>query len=215
MKHHEYRESLEDVLNDYMASTEHPSKEGLVEWIRRYPHYTKELAEFTTNWLVLETAGVSTEGADIDEEALIARGMEVVHGILNKNPPREQEAKGKPIVNLMEEAGDQGLTQTGFATALGLGSQTLSKLNRGLIRATSIPAELISLIAELIERSPSTVSDFFEGGPRLPMGAEYRATRRPMVGDQQDFFDAVRGDTTIDDEDKAFWLDIEEGTEGK
>lgn len=215
MKHHEYRESLEDVLNDYMASTEHPSKEGLVEWIRRYPHYTKELAEFTTNWLVLETAEVSLEGADIEEKALIARGMEVVHGILNKNPPTEQETQEKPIVNLIEEAGARGLTRTDFASALRLGSQTLTKLNRGLVRVTSIPAELISRIAGVIERSPSTVAAFFQGDPRLPMGAEYRATRRPTVGDQQDFFDAVRGDTTIDDEDKAFWLDIEAGTEGK
>lgn len=215
MKQDDYQQSLEDVLDDYMASTEHPSREGLIEWIRRYPHYAKELAEFTTSWLVLETADVSTEDADIDEEALIARGMEVVHGLLNKNPPTDQEAEEKPITNLVEEAGAQGLTRVGFATALGLGSQVLSKLNRGMIRATSIPAELINRIAEVIHRRPSTVAAFLLRGPRLATGAEYRATRRPTVADQQDFFEAVRDDTTIGDGDKAFWLDIEANTERK
>jgi transcriptional regulator with XRE-family HTH domain len=212
MHQHEQKGNLEETLNDYISSSDGPNRESLREWVQRYPHYAKELVEFTTSWFVLEGAAKSDKDSD-EDDTLITRGMEVVHGILNKHPPTEQAPEEGPIVNLIQEGDRRGLTLAAFATQVGLSSQTLARLNRGLIRTASIPTELINRIAEALQRSPSNVSDFFKQGPRLAVGANYRAAKRPIVGTQQDFFDVVRNDTTMREEHKAFWVDIEANTE--
>lgn len=53
-KMHDEQETLEDVLDAYVASITVPSQQALKEWIRRYPHYRRELLEFTVSWTKME-----------------------------------------------------------------------------------------------------------------------------------------------------------------
>lgn len=46
--------TLDDVLNEYMASEEKPSHAALVRWIALYPRFEKELTDFTVAWSLQE-----------------------------------------------------------------------------------------------------------------------------------------------------------------
>jgi hypothetical protein len=76
---------LDDVLNEYVSAFPEypPTHSQMMEWIREYPQYGNDIAEFTVAWYQMEAALKRTEPLDPAFEAkLIESGMEVVRKIL-------------------------------------------------------------------------------------------------------------------------------------
>jgi hypothetical protein len=76
---------LDDVLNEYVSAFPESPPTGLqmMEWVRKYPQYGNDIAEFTVAWCQMEAASKRTEPLDpAFEEKLIESGMEVVRKIL-------------------------------------------------------------------------------------------------------------------------------------
>jgi hypothetical protein len=76
---------LDDVLNEYVSAFPEFPPTGLqmMEWIREYPQYGNDIAEFTVAWYQMGAALKRTEPLDpAFEEKLIESGMEIVRKIL-------------------------------------------------------------------------------------------------------------------------------------
>lgn len=212
MNEHARRETVDDVLNAYVASSAEPSYKALTEWIRRYPHFERELTEFTVGWSLNETLPPVEEPEEVDEDTLVLRGMSVVQGILNKEEWTSAD-KQTPFAGLLKEGKARGLSIHKLAEATRLSAVLVRKLDRRLIVFASIPTKAIAVLARAVVRGKEEVADYLRGQPVLPYGASYKAEEVPKLSEAEDFFEAVRTDETLREEWRRDWLSLESSEE--
>jgi hypothetical protein len=212
MNEHAGRESVDDVLNAYVASSAGPSYEALTEWIRSYPHFERELTEFTVGWSLNETLPQAEQPEEVDEDTLVLRGMSVVQGILNKEEWTAVDRR-RPFAGLLKEGKACGLSIHKLAEATRLSAVLVRKLDRRLIVFASIPTKAIAVLAQAVARGKEEVADYLRGQPMLPHGASYKAEEAPKLSEPEDFFEAVREDKTFPEEWRRDWLSLEHSEE--
>ena len=204
------QELLDNILDAYVTEVETPNLEVLKEWIRKYPQYQRELTDFTIAWIQMEELRPINRDKT-DHDTLVLRAMSVVQNLYRigeqKSVP-SQSAKN-PIEKLVAEAETQGFSQDQFAAQLKLSVGLLWKLDRRLIKYSSIPVELIENIAGALRRGLQIVAEYFHRQPTLALNASYKAKRQPQVSEPTNFFDEVRSDTDLSNEDRAYWLAFE------
>ncbi len=111
MKQHREHETLEDVLNAYVASTPVPSHALLVEWIRLYPRYERELTEFTVSWSLMESLPPSSKSVEVDEDILVLRGMSIVQNILHEQKQAQRLRDSEAAIDgILKEGTAYGLS---------------------------------------------------------------------------------------------------------
>lgn len=207
MKQPSERMTLGDVLNAYVDSTSDPSPALLAKWIHLYPQYEQELREFTVSWSLMETLPPPSKHENIDEDTLVLRGMSIVQNILqeSKHAPQSHD-KETTIEGILKEGTAHGLSIQQIAERSQLSTALVRKLDRRLIRSTSIPHQAIEYLARAIQCECSVVVHYLQGNPTLLQGASYRAEQAPSVERQEDFFDAVRKDLALSEERRNHWL---------
>ena len=201
------RERLEEVFDAFVASEAGPNSASLAEWIHRYPEYARELTEFAASWSLMKWLPPSPDAEELDEETLVLRGMSVVQNLLHRQEQEQAAAvAAAPIASLLEEGRSRGLAPRQLAQAASLGDIALRKLDRRLIRFGSIPREAIEALASAIQRGADSVARYLQQGPAFAAAAQHRAEQAPQLAEPEDFFDAVRSDPTMSDEQRARWL---------
>lgn len=204
------QELLDNILDAYVTEVETPNLEVLKEWIRKYPQYQRELTDFTIAWIQMEEL-LPINRDKTDHDTLVLRAMSVVQNLYRigeqKSVP-SQSAKN-PIEKLVAEAETQGFSQDQFAAQLKLSVGLLWKLDRRLIKYSSIPVELIENIAGALRRGLQIVAEYFQSSPTLATNARYKAKQQPHVSEPTNFFDEVRSDTELSNENRAYWLELE------
>lgn len=206
----EYDQALADVLDAYVAASGVPSHAALTAWTRRYPHYARELAEFTATWSLARHLPPST-APTAGEAALLRQGMRVVEGLLREKGIA-RPAVQPPIASLLEEGRAHGLAAGALAERAGLSIPLVLKLDRRLIRAATIPLAVVERVARAVERDAAAVAAYLQGTPRLAQGASYHAAETPTLGEQEDFAAAVRRDLTLPEERRAQLLALDPPT---
>ena len=212
MNEHVGRETVDDVLNAYVASSAEPSYEALTKWIQCYPHFEKELTEFTVGWSLRETLTPDEETEEVDEDTLVLRGMSVVQSILNKEEWTPVD-KQMPFAGLLKEAKARGLSIHNLAEVTRLSAALVRKLDRRLIVFASIPTKAIAVLARAVARRKEEVSDYLRGQPVFPDGASYKAEVAPNLSEPEDFFEAIREDETFPEQWRRDWLSLESSEE--
>ena len=201
-------ESLEDVLDAYVASDD-GAYTSLSDWIRRYPQYEQELTEFAISWSLMEALPPSPDAEEVNEGTLVLRGMSVVQNLLHDQSLESRSMAVPPFESLLSEGRACGLEPRQLAHVARFGVGLLRKLDRRLIRYASIPREAIRGLAETIQSDKASVSAYLQQDPVLAPATEHRSEQAPVLGDPENFFDAVRADPTISPEDAAHWLELE------
>jgi hypothetical protein len=234
--------TLEDILDEYAAAG--PSREQLEVWIRKFPHYERELADLTVQWLVLRhvTAAEST----VDLSMLELRGASVLGQVLyelrsrhassgaasaltpsslqamappqvqGKHPPELPTPSGTPasagappFASLLAAAAARGYTTPdALAGALDMSVGLVMALHRRLIIATSVPAEAIAAIGNVLTATPHAVRSYLSLPPTLAAGSSYKADRPPSA-QQADFFALLREDPELSPVQQERWLRLE------
>jgi hypothetical protein len=197
--------ALADLLDAYVAATAaQPSYGALAEWVRRYPRYAAELTEFTAHWSLAAHLS-SPPDAATDEAALVRRGMDLLQPLLQRG--NAQRPADDPITTLLAAAKAEGLSVQDLAERSGLTVPLVMKLDRRLIRAATIPAAVVSGVAQALRRDATAVSAYLlQAGPRFAAGASYLAREAPALAGQEDFLDAVRADRTLPEARRAALL---------
>jgi hypothetical protein len=85
----------------------------------------------------------------------------------------------------------------------------LRLLDRRLIRFASIPREVIDALARVLGREAAAITHYLQGAATLAQGTRYYSVSTPALAQQQDFFDAVRSDPALSDDERARWLALE------
>ncbi len=199
--------TLDDALNTFVEENVRPTAENLQEWVNRYPQFRKDLVEFAAVWaeqLVLPAA--EEIGAEA-EKVLVDRAMSHVLNVAYSRDVEavEQATSDDPVRNLTEDAQRAGMKPAQLAKECGLDLGLLSKLNNRQIQPRTIPAELIGMLAEQLNKTVAALKTFFAGRPRATAGKAYLSRGKPAGMAQQSFADAVR-QSSLSDEEKVRWL---------
>ncbi len=202
------QERPEDVLDAYVASGGGPNS-PVDEWIRRYPEFERELIDFAASWSLMKSLPPEPGAEQVDEETLVLRGMSVVQNLLHRHSAESAPGSVAPFESLIAEGRERGFEPRRLAHAVGLGDSLLRKLDRRLIAYTTIPQELISRLAQVVQREATTVTAYLGQDPILGAATEHRSEQAPIVMDMEDFFDAVRADPTISREHAEHWFALE------
>lgn len=213
METHEPSRMLDDVLDAFMAATERPSYDTLRAWIRRYPQFERELTDLAASWALTEHLPPNREA--IDEDRLLLRGASLVGNILHERRAARdrQEEEPSTIVSLLVRGNEIGLKFRSLAEAVGMSPALVREIDRRLIRLASIPDEAIRSLARALRCAPGAILRYLDGPPRFAPGAQYRADQAPVLGEQCDFFVAVREDKSLSAEQRARWLALAPGEE--
>ena len=199
--------TLDDALNTFVQENDRPTAGNLQEWVDRYPQFRKDLIDFAAAWaeqLVLPAAeGIGAE----TEKLLVDRAMSHVHNVAyNRDVERlRQTATDDSVRSLTGDAQRVGTRPAELAKACGLDLGLLSKLNNRQIHPWTIPAELIGMLAEHLNKTVAALKIFFAGPPRAAVGKAYLSRGKPTASPQQSFAEAVQ-QSSLSDEEKARWL---------
>lgn len=194
---------LGEVLESFMAEVTQPDRETLERYVAAYPQYAEELAEFASEWIILDAIpDAHMKEANADDRAAAMGVMEklVVH-------MREVEAKGEEagkatgLANPFANQAPQKLKT--IAVRLGLDTPLMAKLKNRLILVETIPKRLLASLAVELEVAAETISQWLSAPPRL-QGARFKADGKPQVSKQESFSEAVDRSTLSDDQ-KRQW----------
>jgi hypothetical protein len=195
--------TLDEVLDQFLVSTSADNPGQLAAWIDRYPQYRRELTNLALDRLQVELHASASAEPDDDPE-MVERGMSLVEGILRAQ--RTSPAAQHALQDLFAEAAARGLGPRRLATALRLTPAMLRRLERRLIRFSSIPSRLIQHMASLLECDIQSVTAYFQRPPVLAAGVQYKSEGIPTLGEPVDFTDALRTDPAVSADDLEYWL---------
>lgn len=191
--------NLEEILDTVMLKEAKPTHEALERWVALYPQLKAELAEFFATWA--EQVSIPDETA-IDEEKisslLVSHALNVVYRQTAAEPAVVADAEATRLSKVIAQ---RGMTEAEFAAQCNLDGRLVAKLDRRLIRAASIPALLIRLVARVLELRDAVVERLFAAQP-IPLHS-YKAKKQPELK-TEDFLDAVRS-SGLPPEAKAAW----------
>ena len=202
------RENVETVLDAFVSSGPEPGTVALQRWIVRYPYYERELTDFAAAWILMDTLPPDPDTEEKDEQALIERGQAIIDAVFSGDEVPSSVGEERPLAGLMDEASNLGITMHEFASVTGLSPALVAKLDQRLIRAVTVPDEVLRRLAAPIRRSAEEIMSHLHREPVVPAAMEYKADKAPTVPDQQDFFDAVRGDRGLGDEQRRRLLSL-------
>lgn len=181
----------------------------LTEFMRRYPHAADALVDFAATASIIEnspdTESQTESESRTEEETIVRRGMEAAARLLSTRPTLLTPEGTGSLAGLRKEAEAQGLTIQALASATRLTVPLLVKLDRRLIRFASIPRQAIERIGAALGRSFDAVAAYLQGDPQFAPQASFRADAAPQMPGQQDFFEAVETDLTMDEVQKVEW----------
>jgi len=194
-------ESVDDVLDAFAAVVDDP--EQLKEWTGRYPQFGRELTEFALHHTMAEY-GPEPDVSPDEDHAFMARAMSIVGSILGEQATVSVAAQA-PLKDLLTEGKARGLNARGLARTLRVTPAMITRLNRRMVRYASIPRQLVLSFAQALERDVGEIAAYLQAPPTLALGANYKSEGVPVLGEPQDFYDALFADEELDEDDRAHW----------
>ncbi len=191
--------TLDDVLQQLIASGAAPTAEHVREWIKRYPQFSREIIAVATTWIEVDNAppGDPIEASDIDR--VVNRTMSRIQSLLFEEEVAAKTAEIRDFVAVIKAAGHD---LDSFERAIDVDRSILTCLIERLIQPTTIPGRLITRMAEILRLSIDAVQNYLAGPPKSQ--AAHRAKQKPVI-QQVSFAEAVRG-STLPEQDKMRWL---------
>lgn len=199
---------IDQVVEAYLEACEIPSRETLSEWAHRYPKFERELMDITVAWIQMRTFPPAEPSHPESDDRSIQGGMSIVRKLLDDEQARSdgQPSQIRPIRALFTEASRRRLSQVQFASLLSFTTSILEKINYHLVQYESIPLHLIEAIADVLELDKLSVVAFLQRPAVIPQGAQFKSRQVPQVKPQEDFFDLIRTDPDLTEEQRKYWL---------
>jgi hypothetical protein len=192
----EQQHSLDDVLTAIRALGTPPADDRLREWMHRYPAFRKDIVEYVTAWIDIETRAASPDPAPEVVDRVVSRTMSRVVQLLDEaDHPRAMHDLSAEIIAA-------GYSIDSFQRVLCIDNSILTSLIARLVRPATIPARLVRDIAEALRRQADAVRDYFRLPPRL--AAAHKARKQPTAR-QVDFAYLVER-AALPEVEKKKWL---------
>lgn len=202
--------NLDDVLNEFVSSNENPTHAYLMEWINRYPQFAKELTEFTVSWSVMKTLPPIGEISKDLEDRLINKGMSVVQNLLYMKKQEKINKNKREFKGITQERKNKEMSLKYLAERSRLSMALLAKLEKRHFIPSTIPYAAPENVGRELDIHPQLIFEQLQGTPWLDVGANRFSSEKPQLVIQTNFFDEVRNDKTIKEEDRQYWLAMEQ-----
>jgi hypothetical protein len=204
--------SLEEVLDAYIAATAKPSREALAEWVKRYPQYADELAEFTMAWIQSDFSTEVEEKTEISNRR-IQIGMDMARKVYEQRTVEDVKQSSQvnsQLDSLLQTASFVGLSADQFKDKCNLSMAMMRRIENRLILVESIPLDLIQRIAQTLHQSAQDIFSYLNRQPIIPAGLRFKAHQPPKIAQRENFFDVIRKDDTLGDDQRTYWLSFED-----
>jgi hypothetical protein len=201
------QEALEAVLEAYVASADDPNHASLVEWIRRYPHYERELTEVAVAWSQMERLPPAPRARELETDILVLRGMSIFQNVRHRQMAERGEEQS--IDGIVATASQRGLSIDKLADLLELTVALVRKVDLRRFAYVRLPNQLKDAVASVLDCTRAVVERYLQGPPRFARGVRHKADQAPSPPAQEDFFDAVRRDPDLTEDRRRRWLDLE------
>jgi hypothetical protein len=202
--------TLDQVLFEFMTENENPTREALTEWVHRYPQYERELVDLAVDWFQMSLP-LSSGSPVENEEAVVARGVDYVHQFLLEEEAHRQmlPKTSRPFLGFIKEAKDLHISLDEFAERIGLTPALLAAIDQRMMRYASLPAELIQGLVDIVGMELPTGRLYLQTQQAISGAQRFKSDQTPQVSEQVDFFDEVRVDPDLTEEQRQRWLALE------
>jgi GMP synthase PP-ATPase subunit len=139
----------------------------------------------------------------------VAIGMRIAREAFDAKGKEYTETK-LPIHSILDEGKSQGITPDQLSNQLKLSILMIRKIDLRNILYSTIPLNLIESLAQTIKRNVREVARYLSGQSVIPETVRYKSSQTPKVTEQKKFFDEIRKDTTLNEEQRDYWLSYEE-----
>lgn len=192
----ERQHSVDDVLTAIRALGTPPAGDALRAWFTRYPAYKKDIIDYVTAWVDVESRAHLPDPAPEVVNRVVSRTMSRVQHLL------DEADRAQKIHDLSAEITAAGHTTESFQRMLGVDDSIMMSLAARLVRPSTIPACIVLDAAEGLRRTLDAVRDFFRLPPQL---ATANKSRRQPVRKQVDFAELI-AHSDLPEADRAKWL---------
>jgi hypothetical protein len=203
--------SLEEVLDAYVAATTKPSREKLAEWVKRFPQYADELADFTVAWIQTEHFPENRE-MSVDPNTRNHIGMEMARRVYERRIA-EHDAQTSYVHShldsLLKAGTEAGLSADQLKDEFNLSMVMMRKMENRFLLSETIPADLIQRMAQTLKRNIQEVLSYLNQEPMIPDGVRLKSHQSPKIGQKESFFDALRKDDSLNEDQRTYWLSFE------
>lgn len=130
---------------------------------------------------------------------------------LRREREEPEKASGRISVfkGILAKATSLGMTNFQLAEKARLTVALVTKLDLGLIpNYKRIPRSVVEDVAEAIKVNVQELYDYWDKGPRFAAGVEFKSADTPEI-EGQDFFDAVRQDSSLPEPRRSELLALE------
>lgn len=186
--------ALQEILEGYAMETPGGNDPSVLRrWIEVHPEHADALMAFAADRALVESG---TD--DLTEEETAAarrRGHAALESFFSKE-------KSAAITSLTGMAEERGLNKQAFAQAVGMTISLIVLFEKRRVKAASVPRKVLERVASTVDTTAEAVRAYLER-PQIAPSASYKAEERPEEQPQQDFAEAVRGDTGLTEEQKA------------
>lgn len=172
----------------------------LEDYVRRYPEYADELADFV---LYFHSVSLNLPEPDLTPAAALSPAAEAALARI-REPSAAYTAA--PIESLVKQGRAAGYAPRQLAAALELSPDLLGKLDAKAIVANSIPRTLIERLARTLAAAPEAIAAYLGLSAPAEAGQFFYAEKAPTPR-QESFLDAVHT-STLDDAAKREWDEV-------
>jgi hypothetical protein len=198
--------TLDEVLDAYTLASQIPNREILIEYIHRYPQFERELIDYTMTWMGTNHLPSPAE-MEPEDTSFIQLGMAAAQQAFHQQD--EIKRTNSPFHSILEESKSSGISIDQFASMLNLSILLMRKIDLRAIAYHTIPFEIIQSFADNLKRNVREIARYLTLPPMQPTTARYKSSKAPKLDEQRSFFDEVREDHLLSEEQRQYWLSKE------
>jgi hypothetical protein len=187
---------LDEVLDEFSGLSSPPDAATLRAWTKEYPEYARELVAFATDWVAMDAARVERAVTAEDVDLVVNRTMSRVQAVL------DAAERPETLTDLAADILAAGHDFNSFQRLVGIDRSMLDSLRMRLAKPATLPALLMRLVADALNRPLDALRGYF----RLPaqLAAAHKSRTRPAPA-QVDFAMLVQH-SQLSDQEKDRWL---------
>lgn len=196
---------LQDVFQEFTMEAKVPDAATLNKFINKYPHYAKELAAFTTEWIMQECIPKEETVEEIaGSEIEISKAMSFLQ---NKLYELDQEKASKnnesKLTNPFKDCDFSKIRDE--LVKLDIEETIFAKMRDRKILVETVPTYLLNKLADLLKVNTSELNQHLSMPAVIPSYAQFKSKTKPTALQKETFRSAIKN-SLLSDSQKEKWF---------